>query len=451
MKKLNITFCSFPDFSGNAKALYEYMEKTYKDKMNYTWVVYNKNSVDRLKEKGINVVLMGTEEFKSYIPKTNVFFTTQGNLDGDKIKCKNAVYIELWHGIGPKPVGFAQKKPSKDDIKGYGNIGRIVDYFIVPSEFWKTIFGAVFKVEYNRVKDLGMPIVDYFKYSDGKKNLSKIINADISKYKKIIMYMPTFKQGFNHSDVKNISNNIFNFNKEYKEEILDNFLEEKNYLLCVKKHPGDVSNFNFKNYKNIISIDEDVLFSNDLSVNEILNAFDLMITDYSSIGTEFVFFDKPILYVIGDYNEYKENRGVYFDDLDFWMPGPKSTNIEDLKFEIDKLLNETEYFKTERENRRKLWYGDTKDGGCDKICDLLFDNDGQLLNTVERHNSELINLKIRNEKMKKTINNDRRKIKNQKERIKYLENLEQELASIKYSRSYRFIEKIKSIFKNSTK
>ena len=117
----------------------------------------------RLKEKGINVVLMATEEFKSYIPKTNVFFTTQGNLDGDKIKCKNAVYIELWHGIGPKPVGFAQKKPSKDDIKGYGNIGRIVDYFIVPSEFWKTIFGAVFKVEYNRVKDLGMPVVDYFK------------------------------------------------------------------------------------------------------------------------------------------------------------------------------------------------------------------------------------------------------------------------------------------------
>ena len=40
------------------------------------------------------------------------------------------------------------------------------------------------------------------------------------------------------------------------------------------------------------------------------------------------------------------------------------------------------------------WYGDTKDGGCDKICGLLFDNDGHLLDTVQRHNSELINLKI---------------------------------------------------------
>ena len=175
MKKLNITFCSFPDFSGNAKALYEYMVKTYKDKMNYTWIVYNQDTVDRLKSKGIKAILIGSDEFKKYIPKTNVFFTTQGNLDRDKEKCKNAVYIELWHGIGPKPIGFAQKNPSQEDIEGYGNIGRIVDYFIVPSEFWKTIFGAIFKVEYNRIKDLGMPIIDYFNHSDGRNNLSKII------------------------------------------------------------------------------------------------------------------------------------------------------------------------------------------------------------------------------------------------------------------------------------
>ena len=40
MEKLNITFCSFPDFGGNAKALYEYMNKRYKDNMNYIWIVY---------------------------------------------------------------------------------------------------------------------------------------------------------------------------------------------------------------------------------------------------------------------------------------------------------------------------------------------------------------------------------------------------------------------------
>ena len=98
MKKLNITFCSFPDFSGNAKALYEYMNKRYKDNMNYIWIVYNEDSVKILEKKGIKAILIGTEEFKSYITTTNVFITTQGNLDGDKLKAKDSVYIELWHG-----------------------------------------------------------------------------------------------------------------------------------------------------------------------------------------------------------------------------------------------------------------------------------------------------------------------------------------------------------------
>jgi len=451
MKKLNITFCSFPDFSGNAKALYEYMVKTYKDNMNYTWVVYDKKTVAKLKSKGINAVLMDTDEFKKYIPKTNVFFTTQGNLDGDKKKCKNAVYVELWHGIGPKPVGFAQKNPSKDDIKGYGNIGRIVDYFIVPSEFWKTIFGAIFKVEYNRVKSLGMPILDYFKYSDGKNNLSKLLDKDLSMYKKIIMFMPTFKQGFNHNDVCNISSNIFNFIDKYDEKDLDDYLIKNNYLLCIKKHPGDKSKINFNNMKNIITINEDMLFKNDLSINEIINAFDLMITDYSSIGTEFVFFERPLLFVTGDYDEYKANRGIYFDNLDFWTPGPKCNDINSLKKEIKKLLTDDSYYKNERINSKKLWYGDTNDGGCDRICNLLFDNDGQLLNTVERHNSELNYLKDQNVKLNNSIIKNKYKIKEQKERIKYLEEKEQELARIKYSRSYKMIQKINNIRKKVTR
>ena len=447
MKKLNITFCSFPDFAGNAKALYEYMVKTYKTKMNYTWIVYNQSTVDRLKSKGINAILIGTDEFEEYIPKTDVFFTTQGNLDGDKDKCKDAVYVELWHGIGPKSSGFAQRNPSKDDIRGYGNIGRIVDYFIVPSEFWKIIYGAMFKVEHNRIKNLGMPILDYFKYSDGKNNLSKVINMDLTKYKKIIMYMPTFKQGFNHCDVKKISKNIFNFKEEYIEEDFDKYLDQNKYLLCIKKHPGDISKINFKNMKNIISIDDNMLLQNDLSVNEIINAFDLMITDYSSIGTEFIFLDKPVLFAIGDYDEYSQNRGIYFDNLDFWTPGPKCNNIYNLKKEIKEILSDDNYYKDERIKYKKLWFGDTKDGGCDKICNLLFDKSGSLLDNVKKRKKLTNNIEEENIKMQQIILNKNAIIKNQNKRIKYLEEKEQELAAIKYSRSYKIIQKIVKIRK----
>ena len=439
MKKLNITFCSFPDFAGNAKALYEYMVKTYNDNMNYTWIVYNEATVEILKKNGINAILIGTDEFKKYIPKTNVFFTTQGNLDGDKLKAKNSIYIELWHGVGPKPSGFAQENPSKDDIRGYENIGEVVDYFIVPSDFWKTIWGATFKVEYSRIKSLGMPIFDYFKSADGKYNLSKILNRDLSKYKKIIMYMPTFRKGFNHNDVLNESGNVFNIRKDYDFEKLNKYLEKKRYLLCIKPHPGEMSKFAIKESENIAIVSESKMLEHQISVNEIMNAFDLLITDYSSIGTEFLFLNRPVLFNVCDIEEYKKNRGLLFGDSDFWFPGPTFRTQKELIEETEKLLNDKNYYLNERENKKKLWFGSLKDGGCKQICCFLFENNNISTN-VKRHKSEIIELRLLEKKQKSII-------QEQTQTIKKLTESDIRLKQIEASKSWKLLEKIRKIGK----
>ena len=441
MKKLNITFCSFPDFSGNAKALYEYMVSRYKDNMNYTWIVYNEDTVKMLNDKGINAILIGSEEFKKYIPTTNVFFTTQGNLDGDKKKAKKSVYVELWHGVGPKPTGFTGKNPSKEDISGYSNISSVVDYFVVPSDFWKVIYGATFKVECDRIKSFGMPILDYFNNSDGYKNLERVLNIKLDKYKKIIIYMPTFKQGFNHEDVKTISKNIFNFKKNYSEKELNEFLKKNNYLLCIKKHPGEIANLNFKGSSNIKNISEQDLINNDLSVNEIINAFDLLITDYSSIGTEFVYLDKPVLFAVGDLDEYTNNRGILLGNYDFWTPGPKCDNIEMLKIEMKKLLDDNNYYKSERESKKKLWFANTIDGGCDKLCDFLFD-DSKISKNVVIHKSKTLALREEVKRLNGIIDE-------QINTIKKLTESDIRLKEIEGSKTWRTIEKVrKKIRKN---
>lgn len=409
MKKLNITFCSFPDFSGNAKALYEYMSKRYNESMNYTWIVYNKHTVDILKKQGIKSILIGTEEFKSYIPKTNVFFTTQGNLDNDKIKAKGSLYIELWHGIGPKPVGFCQKNPSDDDVKGYGHLKEIIDYFIVPSNFWKVIWGAIFKVEYSRIKSLGMPIFDYFINSDGKNNLSKALNIDVHKYKKIIIYMPTFRQGFNHFDINNLEDNVFNIKEDYDESKLIKFLEKNNYLLCIKMHPGELSKINIQESNNIKLITEDSLIENKLSVNEIINAFDLLITDFSSIGTEFLFLNKPVLFNNVDLKEYSENRGLIFENENFWFPGPRFNNQKEMLKETKKLLDSKDYYKLEREDKKDLWFGKLKDGGCKEICDFIFEGN-KVSSKIKRYDSKLLDLELENSKKDEIINQQESKI-----------------------------------------
>lgn len=439
MKKLNITFCSFPDFAGNAKALYEYMVKRYEDNMNYTWIVYNESTVEILKEKGINSILIGTDEFRKYILKTNVFFTTQGNLDGDKLKAKNSIYVELWHGIGPKPIGFAQENPSKEDVRGYSNISEIVDYFIVPSEFWKVVWGSIFRVEYSRIKSLGMPIFDYFLNSNGKLNLEKILDIDIKKYNKIIMYMPTFRKGFNHNDINNMSGNIFNIKSDYDDKKLNEFLKKNNFLLCIKPHPGELSKTQIVESDYIKLVSEEDMIKNRTSVNEIINAFDLLITDYSSIGTEFVFLDKPVLFNISDIEEYTKNRGLLFGNKDFWFPGPTFETMKSLMKETKKLLSDPLYFKEERDEKKKLWFGNLKSGGCEQICNFLFEN-FNISTNVKKYKSELLDLKKKN-----SINENI--IKEQINTIKKLTESDIRLKEIENSRSWKILEKLRKIRK----
>lgn len=433
MEKLNITFCSFPDFAGNAKALYEYIEKKKVEHFNLVWIVYNEDSCEKLNNKGIKAILIGTDEFKEYIPTTDIFFTTQGNLDGDKTE--KSLYVELWHGIGPKPVGYACKNPSSEDLRGYNHMRKIFDYAIAPNDFWQAVFSAMFHVEMKRIKSLGMPLLDYFVYSDGKSNLSKVLKIDAKKYNKIIMYMPTYKNGFNHNDVQNVNTeNIFNFEK-YDENDLDKYLKENNYLLCVKRHPGDKTEYKVKESENIKNINDLQLLENDLSVNEIINAFDLMITDYSSIGTEFLFLKRPVLYALGDFEEYNTNRGIWFSDMDFWTAGPIATNVEELIKESYKLLTEKDYYEKEREEKYKLWFSDLKDGGCDKIYNFLFDENNNINKNIEYY-KDLETMfenayKESEEKCQKTE--------------KELEERKKELELVYNSKGWRFLESMRSI------
>lgn len=433
MKNLNITFCSFPDFSGNAKAMYEYMKKKRANNFNMVWIVYNEESFKKLSSKGIKSILIGTDEFKEYIPTTDIFFTTQGNLDRDKTE--KSLYIELWHGIGPKPVGYACKNPSAEDVRGYNNMRKIFDYVISPSDFWQTVFSAMFHVECNRIKSLGMPLFDYFVHSDGKSNLSKLLNTDVSKYSKLIMYMPTYKNGFNHNDVTNVNGeNVFNFEK-YDERELDDYLKKYNYLLCVKRHPGDNTIYSVNETSNIRKINDSQLLELDLSVNEIINAFDLMITDYSSIGTEFLFLKRPVLYALGDFEEYNKNRGIWFSNMDFWTAGPKAVNIEELIKESHKLLTDNEYYKKEREEKYDLWFSDLKDGGCDRIYNFIFDSNNNIREDIKYYKDPEIEL------TKKLTMLEEEKAKNDKD----LEERKRELELVYNSKGWRFLENMRKM------
>ena len=66
-------------------------------------------------------------------------------------------------------------------------------------------------------------------------------------YDKVLMYLPTFRNGLGRENDGAFSDNILNLEK-YNEEELENYLEDNNYLLIIKYHPYEI------NKKNIIKI-----------------------------------------------------------------------------------------------------------------------------------------------------------------------------------------------------
>lgn len=443
MEKLNVTFCSFPDYSSNARPLFEYMQEKYEDLMNIRWAVNSEEMEEKLNSQGIKAYRIGTKEYFDEIRKTDVFFTTHCNIIGEKKE--DAMYIELWHGISPKQIGFMSDHMLENDLKWYSDIKGKVDYFVVPSDFWRVIFSTRFNVEYSRTISLGYPKLNDFINKDSKAILSKVIDKDVSKYDKIIYYMPTFRKGCDREQESKVNlDNVFNI-QSYTEEELVKYLEEHNYLLCVKKHPSEELEFKEIDSENVVLIQEKSLAGNGLTVNDILNAADLMVTDYSSLGIEFIFLDKPVVYLTNDLEEYGKNRGFTFGDITFWMAGHKVTNITELIKAFDGSLKEDFDYKEEFKQKRNLWFSDLKDGGCERICDYFFKPDGTLkIGKENRPKTSEDALRERIDELKNTVNEKNDVIAQREARIKELDDF---IAQIINSKGWQFLEKVRSLGK----
>ncbi len=417
---LNITFCSFPDFSGNAKYLYDYMQKKYNKKMNFTWVIKDKKLCSKLQKKGINAVEDESIEMKKAMELTDAFFTTHANLTDYKRQNAKTLYVELWHGVSPKCMGFLIQDLSNDDNNWLNKIIKKIDYFIVPSKFWVPIFAARFNILPKKILPLGFPLFDGIIKAKGKDNLSQILNEDIDKYQKIIYYMPTARSGESRLEkVKVNLDNVFNI-KKYQEKILTKYLEENNYLLCIKYHPSEKLNFKRINHSNIKYIEESCLKKYQLDTNAILNASDLLITDYSSLGLHYLMLEKPVIYLGTDLEDFNNTRGILFGNFQFWANHNLAVDIKTLLEKIEFNLNQKE--NQLLKDQKELLFGVAKDGGCAKICDFFFDDEANLKTNLEYTYILEEELKQKNEQ------------------------LESELKTIKASKGYKILEKIRKIF-----
>lgn len=229
---------------------------------------------------------------------------------------KNVQCIQLWHACGAfktfgyndHSVAYRTKRARKRFAAVYQHFNKIV----VGSDAMKEIFKQSFGLDETHFIHLGVPRTDLFfdlaKRNEISKNLQQYCHG-----KKIILYAPTFRD-------KPIKDGSLGLDLKMMEQALSN-----DYVLLLRLHPAEKGMVDLSGQNPQFVIDG----SNWSSVNELLLATDLLITDYSSIPFEFSLLERPMIFFPYDLKEYEKSRGLW-GNYKQMVPGPIAYSTESL-------------------------------------------------------------------------------------------------------------------------
>lgn len=277
---------------------------------------------------------------------------------------KDKINIQMWHGIPLKGINYTSKSKGVDKEKSHmiWNNSYIISY----SQMYNVLIGACYGIDNKRFIISGMPRNDLLLTSNGKINLENIFPQ--IKGKKVIFYLPTFRNS-NYGEVDG-SQDAYIFNLKYIEK-LNMYLQENNYFLIVKLHPFEENSYEEylqkKHLNNMLLLKEHSLKINNLDLYEVLNAANILITDYSSVYFDFLLLNKPIIFVNTDLNEYSRLRGLMLEPYDYWTPGYKCNNIYDLIKYIELSIKEKDAFENKRNIIKSIMFKYYDENSCKRI------------------------------------------------------------------------------------
>lgn len=353
------------DFSDNSYALYRYMrEEGYLHKNHVVWLVNNIpkdvhwENTEFIIKNNYKINIRRCYLYARY----HFFIYDHNNVLLRYYKKKGQKIVFLTHGAGCKGA----------DIKIKDNS---IDEFYTPGKFHYKPLADFAGTTVDKALDLGYPRLDYFfeKINDKQSKLRNKLK--FQDYKKVILWMPTFRK----SEQKKLSLEYFEnqtglpiLDTEEKLEKFDLQLKELNALCVFKVHHLQAKLPAFqKVFHNILIMNDDDLKEEQVQLYQFIMLFDALITDYSSVSTDFLLLDRPILYTLDDYEQYEKTRGFSFENPKQIMAGPHLYNEDEFLIAIQELVNGIDRYEMKREEVRKMLFTYTDGHASDRILKHL--------------------------------------------------------------------------------
>lgn len=278
---------------------------------------------------------------------------------------KSQISVDFWHATTFKKINKMIDPEYKYDI---------FTYITATSEMYRPIFAESFGCELERVIVNGHPRNDYL--FDNVNELEKL-NIVKSDYKKLVMWMPTYRFSYNEvqrdTDWEFLTEAGLPIFKTEEDVIkLNDYLKTNNVLLLIKLHPAqNTEMFKYIDRSNIVFLTNTQLDTLGIHFYSLLKDTDALITDYSSVFFDYLLIDKPIAFTVDDLDSYAQNRGFVFENPRDYMPGEFiDTPSEFYKFIYNCVNDIDEYSKKRAEiNELVNFYKDNEN--CKRIADFV--------------------------------------------------------------------------------
>ena len=301
-----VLFVSFmgSNFNDSPKAIYDYL-KSHSDYKDYRclWAFEDPSKFPEL-----DSVKIDTFAYFKIALKAKYWITNTNIERGLHFKKKNQKYLNTWHGIALKYIG--------NDVAGRRDFNfNTVDHLCVCGDYDERVYKSAFRAKESSYLKCGLPRNEALWEATSEQKDEFREKLDIPADKKVILYAPTWRESTDGGKSYEIKPPI-NFDI-WKRELGDE------YVVLFRAHHQTTSVLG-------VRFDE---FVRDVSsyptVNNLMIAADILITDYSAIAFDYSILCRPIFCYAYDYDEYRAERGMYFE-IDEKYPNKSCRTEEEL-------------------------------------------------------------------------------------------------------------------------
>lgn len=327
-------------YNYNSRYLFEYVKENLPE-ITPLFVINDPELRNSLSSKYGKQYFIETESIQGIRQalSAGVWFTSAGLPAYGTGLHKKRLIINLWHGVPLKKIALLDPNLKKAARIYFKKIfSENYTCILTTSHELIPLMARSFAVSEDKIKVWGQPRNDgMFQKNDCRKILGQLF-PDLPEYTKTVLYAPTFRD---YGQVQ-----LFPF-KDFDQKQLEAFLDEKNMLLFIRTHVAEQGSAAPYLGKRIRFLGNEQAED----VTGILNIFDCLITDYSSIYIDYLLTDKPMIFLPYDRQQYLDGRGMNFD-YDDVTPGPKPETFNDF---LNALSPKEDFWKSERTRVNRLF------------------------------------------------------------------------------------------------